>query len=73
MSGLYLYDDYRLGEVAPNGNGNTKQRLSVIEITSIIGVTVSAAILLVNVWNLARQHEREQHQKSVPVADRPGR
>lgn len=69
----YLYSDYRLGETAPNGNGYTKQRLSVIEITSIIGVSVSAAILLVNVWNLARQHEREQQQKSVPVVDGPGR
>lgn len=70
MVSPYLYDQYKLGEdVVPNGN--TKQRLSVIEITSIIGVTVSAAILLVNVWNMARQHEREQHQKSVPVADRP--
>lgn len=47
----YLYDQYKLGEdVVPNGN--TKRRLSVIEITSIIGVTVSAAILLVNVWNV---------------------
>ncbi len=70
----YLYDDYRLGEAVPeNNNGNTKQRLSVIEITSIIGVTVSAAILLVNVWNMARAHEREQQQKSVSVADRSGR
>lgn len=70
----YLYDDYRLGETPVNGNSaTTKQRLSVIEITSIVGVTVSAAILLVNVWNLARQHEREQQQKSIPVVDRPGR
>lgn len=68
----YLYDDYRLGEVPANGN-SMKQRLSVIEITSIVGVTVSAAILLVNVWNLARQHEREKHQQPVPVADRSGR
>lgn len=66
----YLYDDYRLGEVAANGN-NTKQRLSVIEVTSIIGVTVSAAILLLHVWNLARTHERE-HQKSLSVVDGSG-
>lgn len=68
----YLYDQYHLRQPAVGvGEANgaaTSQRLSVIEITSIVGVTVSAAILAFNIWNAIR-HEQQQ-QQSVPLAGR---
>ena len=63
---MYLYEGYQ--STTPPQNGTTASRLSVIEITSILSVALSASILIFHVWKAT--HDDEQ-RKSASVARRP--
>lgn len=62
---MYLYEGYQ--DATSNGN-STSKRLSVIEITSILSVALSASILIFHIWKVV--HDDEQ-RKSPSVARRP--
>lgn len=59
---MYLYDDMQLGET--NG-AVTNNRLSVIEVTSIVGVLISASLLAISVWNTLRYEKQKRGEEVV--------
>lgn len=68
---MYLYEGYEADVQPQNSNGatakQTAKRLSVIEITSILSVALSASILIFHVWKTV--HDDEQ-RKSPSLARR---
>ncbi len=72
---MYLYDYLSADpEPAPpaqqNHNGTTASRLSVIEVTSIASVVISASILIFHVWKATHD---EQQRQSLSLARRTQR